>query len=131
MQMDIGFIGLGTMGEPMALNLIRAGTKLCVWNRSASKCEAFRAAGARVAATPADLFNETRTVILMLADGAAIDSILSRGTPDFAATITGHTIVHMGTTLGHGEADMAAVIRASRRERARLIETDDHMIVIL
>ncbi len=30
----IGFIGLGTMGTPMALNLARAGTPLLVWNRT-------------------------------------------------------------------------------------------------
>ena len=35
--MDMGFIGLGVMGQPMALNLVRAGTKLTVWNRSADR----------------------------------------------------------------------------------------------
>ena len=44
--MDIGFIGLGVMGEPMALNLVRAGTPLFVWNRTIDKSEALRAAGA-------------------------------------------------------------------------------------
>ena len=37
-SMDIGFIGLGVMGQPMALNLARAGTGLIVWNRSPSRC---------------------------------------------------------------------------------------------
>ena len=53
--MEIGFIGLGLMGEPMARNLLRAGTPLRVWNRTAAKSEALRAAGARVAATPAEV----------------------------------------------------------------------------
>jgi 3-hydroxyisobutyrate dehydrogenase len=109
----IGFIGLGVMGQPMALNLARAGSALMVWNRSAQKSEALRAAGARVAATPADLFGETRVVILMLADGAAVDSTLGRGTRDFGANVAGHTIVQMGTTspaYSHAlEADVRAV----------------------
>jgi len=34
---EIGFIGVGIMGQPMALNLAAAGTKLVVWNRSADR----------------------------------------------------------------------------------------------
>jgi 3-hydroxyisobutyrate dehydrogenase len=49
-SMDIGFIGLGVMGRPMALNLVRAGTGLVVWNRTAAGSEPLRAAGATVAA---------------------------------------------------------------------------------
>jgi 3-hydroxyisobutyrate dehydrogenase len=67
----VGFIGLGVMGQPMALDLARAGTALVVWNRSA------------------EVFGRARVVILMLVDGAAIDAV-----------------------LGHGDADMVAVIRA-------------------
>ena len=48
---EIGFIGLGMMGQPMALRLARAGTKLVVWNRSASASESFADAGADVAAS--------------------------------------------------------------------------------
>ena len=36
--MTIGFIGLGVMGQPMALNLVRAGHPVMVWNRSAERC---------------------------------------------------------------------------------------------
>lgn len=96
--MDLGFIGLGVMGQPMALNLARAGKALVVWNRSADKCERLRAAGARVAASPAEVFRQARVVILMLVDGAAVDSVLGRGTPTFRANVAQHTIVHMGTT---------------------------------
>ena len=56
--MDIGFIGLGVMGQPMALNLARAGTRLIVWNRSADRTAPLRAAGARIAASPDELFRE-------------------------------------------------------------------------
>jgi 3-hydroxyisobutyrate dehydrogenase len=85
--MDVGFIGLGVMGQPMALNLARAGMALVVWNRSADKSEPLRAAGATVAASPAEVFGQARVVILMLADGTVIDSVLGRGTPDFGASV--------------------------------------------
>ena len=45
----IGFIGIGTMGEPMANNLLRAGIPLMVWNRSPQRCEPLSRAGATVA----------------------------------------------------------------------------------
>jgi 3-hydroxyisobutyrate dehydrogenase len=96
--MNIGFIGLGLMGQPMALNLARAGTPLVVWNRTAAKSEVLRSAGAQVAASPAEVFAEAGVVLLMLAGEEAIDQTLGRATPDFAVNVAGHTIVHMGTT---------------------------------
>ncbi|GAA4332601.1 3-hydroxyisobutyrate dehydrogenase [Actinomadura luteofluorescens] len=113
MGSDAGFIGLGVMGQPMALNLVRAGTGLVVWNRTAAKCEPLRAAGAVVADDPAGVLRRTRVVFLMLADGPAIDSALGRGTPGFAANLRGRIVVHMGTTspdYSRGlEADVQAV----------------------
>ncbi|MGA7779546.1 MAG: NAD(P)-dependent oxidoreductase [Paraburkholderia sp.] len=109
--MDIGFIGLGVMGQPMALNLARAGTRLVVWNRSAERSEALRAAGAVVAASPSDVFRQTRVVIVMLADGDAIDTILARGTPQFSENVAEHTIVHMGTTSPDYSRGLDADIR--------------------
>ena len=111
--MDVGFIGLGVMGQPMALSLARAGTALVVWNRSADKSEALRAAGANVASSPADVFEDARVVILMLADDGAIDSVLSRGAPDFDARVAGHVIVHMGTTSPEYSRGLDADIRAA------------------
>jgi 3-hydroxyisobutyrate dehydrogenase len=111
--MDAGFIGLGVMGQPMALNLARAGTALVVWNRSADKCEPLRAAGARVAASPAEVFGQARVVILMVSDGAAIDSVLGRDTPAFRTNVARHTIVHMGTTSPDHSRGLEADIRAA------------------
>lgn len=73
MQTAVGFIGLGVMGTPMALNLARAGTPLVVWSRSHGSDDALRDAGARVAEHVDDVFATCRTVILMLANDAAID----------------------------------------------------------
>jgi len=110
---DVGFIGLGVMGQPMSLNLAHAGTPLVVWNRSADKSDALRAAGATVVTSPADVFKQARVVILMLADGAAIDSILGRGTPDFSANVAQHTLVHMGTTSPGYSRGLEADVRAA------------------
>ncbi len=110
---DIGFIGLGTMGQIMALNLAKAGESLTVWNRSADRCEPLRAAGAAVAPDSAAVFSQTGTVILMLADEAAVDAVLARGTADFAARVCGHTIVHMGTVFPTYSQELDADIRAA------------------
>ncbi|RYF73129.1 MAG: NAD(P)-dependent oxidoreductase, partial [Comamonadaceae bacterium] len=96
--MHIGFIGLGVMGLPMALNLARANTPLWVWNRSPDKCETLRAAGAQVASTPAEVCENAQVIILMLAHEQAMDEALQRGTPAFAGQVSNRTIVHMGTT---------------------------------
>lgn len=111
--MDLGFIGIGVMGQPMALNLIRAGTPLTIWNRSLDSIEPLRALGATVAASPADVFRRTSVVILMLAHGGAIDSVLGRGTPAFEANVAQHTILHMGTTSPEYSRALEADIRAA------------------
>lgn len=95
--MPVSFIGLGVMGEPMALNLARAGTPLLVWNRSPDKCASLQAAGAEVAGSLDEVFARARVVILMLADTAAIDAVLGRGTADFNSRAADHIIVQMGT----------------------------------
>ena len=110
---EVGFIGLGLMGEPMARNLLRAGTPLVVWNRTAARTEPLAAGGARVAATAAGVFRRARVVVLMLADGDAMDEVLGRGTPRFAARVAGHTVVHTGTTPPAYSQGLADDVRAA------------------
>jgi 3-hydroxyisobutyrate dehydrogenase len=109
----VGFLGLGLMGEPMAYNLLRAGTKLVVWNRTAARTEPFRAGGADVAGSVAEVFERAPVVLAMLANGAAIDATLGRGTPEFAALVAGRTLVHMGTTAPAYSAGLEADVRAA------------------
>ncbi|MFG2683823.1 NAD(P)-dependent oxidoreductase [Streptomyces sp. NPDC048392] len=108
----VGFIGLGIMGQPMALRLARSGTPLVVFNRTPARAAPLRAAGAEVAGSPAEVFDRADPVILMLADGPAIDAVLGRGTPEFASRVARRTVVHMGTTspgYSHGlESDVRA-----------------------
>ncbi len=111
--MDIGFIGLGVMGQPMALNLLHAGASLVVWNRSAHRCVPLHAAGAQVARSPEQVFHASSVVILMLAHGEAMDQVLARGTPVFARRVQGRTLVHMGTTSPQYSAALEAEVRAA------------------
>lgn len=76
--MDVGFLGLGRMGRPMALNLVKAGHRVRVWNRSPGAAEALRAHGAEPVATPAEAFRGDAAVT-MLADDAALRAVLIEG----------------------------------------------------
>jgi 3-hydroxyisobutyrate dehydrogenase len=109
-MLPAGFLGLGLMGQPMALRLAGAGTPLVVWNRTHDKTVPLREAGAQAAADVATVFARTQIVLAMLADETALDAVLARGTPRFADLVAGHTIVHMGTTAPHYSRALAADI---------------------
>ncbi|MFM0272870.1 NAD(P)-dependent oxidoreductase [Paraburkholderia aspalathi] len=111
--MKTGFIGLGVMGQPMALNLARAGTPLVVWNRTPDRCDALRDAGAQIADSAADVFRQAHIVILMMATDTALDAVLGRHTADFATNVAQHIIVHMGTTSADYSRGLEADIRAA------------------
>ena len=109
----VGFVGLGVMGRPMALNLARAGTPLLVWNRTSERCEPLRAAGAEIAADPGEVFVRAGVVFLMLADEDATNAVLGRGTPAFTARVAGRTLVHMGTTSPEYSVGLQDDVRAA------------------
>jgi 3-hydroxyisobutyrate dehydrogenase-like beta-hydroxyacid dehydrogenase len=69
--MEIGFIGLGQMGSGMAANLLKAGHRLTVYNRSPQKAAALAAQGAKVASTVSGAC-EGQVVVTMLADDNAV-----------------------------------------------------------
>ena len=73
--MKVGFIGLGRMGEAIALRLQEAGHDLAVYNRTAAKAKALAAGGATIAETPADAARGREVVITCLADDASLDEI--------------------------------------------------------
>lgn len=111
-QEALGFIGLGLMGEPMALNLLRAGRSLVVWNRSTAKAARLVAAGATLASSPSEVFRRTRTIILMLANEEAIDSVLDRRGPEFRSRVGGRVIIQMGTTSPEYSLILESEVRA-------------------
>lgn len=69
MTTTIAFLGTGTMGEPMARNLLSAGFQVRAWNRTASKAHPLAAAGALVMDTPAEAARGADMLITMLLDG--------------------------------------------------------------
>ncbi|AGB72375.1 NAD-binding protein [Rhizobium tropici CIAT 899] len=110
---EIGFVGLGVMGQPMALNLAKAGTRLVVWNRSPAAADPLREAGATVAVSVEEVFERARIVVLMLVNEMVLDAVLRRGTPDFAKLVAGHIVVSMGSNPPDYSRGLAADIVAA------------------
>ncbi len=102
---NIGFLGLGIMGSAMANNLIKAGFKVTVWNRSPEKCAELAALGAQVAATPAEVTSSCRISFAMLADPEAAQAVCFG--PGGALE---------GIGAGRGYVDMSTVDAATARE---------------
>jgi 3-hydroxyisobutyrate dehydrogenase-like beta-hydroxyacid dehydrogenase len=74
--MKVGFLGLGNMGSEMARNLIKAGHSLTVYNKTQSRAEELASIGAKVARTPGQAASDVEAIITMVADDAAIESIV-------------------------------------------------------
>jgi 3-hydroxyisobutyrate dehydrogenase len=102
--MKLGFIGLGTMGAPMATNLLKAGHELAVCNRSPEKVAPLVEVGASRADSPADAASGTRATILMVTNAEAVQEVLFgdkgvvQGLPAGAAVINMGTIGAVATT---------------------------------
>jgi 3-hydroxyisobutyrate dehydrogenase-like beta-hydroxyacid dehydrogenase len=76
MSEQIGFIGLGNMGQPMARNLLNAGFALRVYNRNASKAEPLVAQGTQQVFKPSDVVEPGGIVITMVANDSALESVV-------------------------------------------------------
>ena len=72
---NIGWIGLGKMGQPMALNLIKANQKVSVFNRSPEKSKIHQEAGGSIASSIADLANSSDVIFTMISDDTAIEQV--------------------------------------------------------
>lgn len=96
--MRVGFVGLGLMGQPMALRLVRTGHDVVVWNRTPERASVLVGEGATLAANLEEVFENSDIVLLMLANASAIDAVLDRGGPRFAARVARPVVVAMGTT---------------------------------
>ncbi|EXF82114.1 hypothetical protein CFIO01_00628 [Colletotrichum fioriniae PJ7] len=88
--MRVGFLGLGFMGTPMALNLAHK-FPLTVWNRSVSKYPALTQAGAKIGDTPAAVVHQSDVIFTMLFDGPALISIFDN---DFKSALRGKTLIN-------------------------------------
>ncbi len=71
----VAFLGLGIMGAPMAVNLVRAGFDVVGWNRTASKATPVREAGGSVAETPADAVEGADFILSILDSGPVVREV--------------------------------------------------------
>ena len=98
MPQSIGFIGLGIMGQPMALNLVKAGHKVAVYNRTRDKAEPLAKAGATVAASPAEAARGADVVMMIVSDSAAVETVVA-GQDGILQTLGSGSIVIDSSTI--------------------------------
>ena len=109
--MNIGFIGMGTMGAPMAGRLIEAGHDLTIHNRTRAREEALAERGAARASSPKEAAAGADLVITMVSD-----------TPDVEAVILGPDGAIHGMKEGAVLVDMSTISPTATREIARALE---------
>ncbi len=110
--MDIGFIGLGLMGRPMAINVARGGHTLHLWARRPVTLEPFAASGARVHASAAGVAQHADLVVTMVADA-----------PDVEEVVLGANGIAEGAKQGLLVVDMSTIApAAAQRIGARLAD---------
>lgn len=105
--MKIGFIGLGTMGGPMAKRLLDAGHTVTVYNRTRNREEPLAEAGAKRAATPKEAAHDADVVITIVSD-----------TPDVEAVVLGENGALHGMKAGSILIDMSTISPAVTRDIA-------------
>jgi 3-hydroxyisobutyrate dehydrogenase len=107
----VGFIGLGIMGRPMAGHLLRAGHPLTVYNRTAGRADDLAAAGARVAASPAEVAAASEVVVVMVSDTPDVEAVVAGKHGVLAGIRPGSIVVDMSTVSPELERRLAARLR--------------------
>ncbi|MCP1659423.1 NAD(P)-dependent oxidoreductase [Neisseria perflava] len=128
----IAFLGLGAMGSRMALNLVKAGYALTVWNRTASACDELVAAGAKAASTPREAVQGAEFVISMVRDDeasrqvwlddktGALAALAKNAVAVESSTLTPDWIHELSTAMQiHGTAFLEAPVSGSRPQAAQ------------
>lgn len=93
---NIGFIGIGLMGFPMAKNLLKSGYNLKAYNRSQDKADRLKEFGAEISLSVKDVVTNTDVVITMLTDDAAVEKVMS--SDEFISNIKeGATVIDMSS----------------------------------
>lgn len=96
-KISVALLGLGTMGNGMAANLLKAGFPLTVYNRTAAKAEPFAAEGARIAHTPAEAAQGAKLILSMLSDDLASRDAWTGPSGALAAAGPGTILVESST----------------------------------
>ncbi|NTV09799.1 MAG: 2-hydroxy-3-oxopropionate reductase [Zoogloea sp.] len=106
--MNVGFIGLGIMGRPMALNLLKAGHTVHVWARRAESMQPLLAAGALGATSPADVAGKADVVISMVSDAPDVEQVALGAGGVVEAARPGLVFVDMSTIAPAAAKSIAA-----------------------
>lgn len=113
MAETVGFIGLGLMGKPMALNLLKKGFTVIVHSRSRGPVDELVAAGATAADSPADVARGATKIVTMLPDGPDVTLVLDGADGIFTAMRSG-TIILDSSTIAPATAKRLAAATAER-----------------
>jgi 3-hydroxyisobutyrate dehydrogenase len=111
-KISVALLGLGTMGNGMAANLLKAGFPLAVYNRTAAKAEPFAVQGARVAHTPAEAAKGAQLILSMLSDDIASREAWTGPHGALAAAEPGAILVESSTASPAWIAELAAMAKA-------------------
>ncbi len=117
--MKIGFIGLGIMGKPMAMNLIKGGHELVVYDVNASSVDALVAAGAKAAASGMDVASQCGTVITMLPNSTHVESAVCGENGVLSAAKPGSIVIDM-SSIAPGASQKIA--KACAEKGVRMLE---------
>jgi 3-hydroxyisobutyrate dehydrogenase len=118
MDKNIGVVGLGIMGMPMARNLMKAGFEVTVYNRTAAKADRIVTEGAKKAGSPKEVALKSSVIITMVSD-----------TPDVESVILDENGIIEGIKPDAVVIDMSTISpRATRKIAARLKEKKAHML---
>ena len=109
--MKIGIAGTGRMGAAIGERLMSLGHELAVWNRTAEKTRPLAAAGAKVAATSAQLAASSETIITILTDATAIDAAYRSKDGLLSGDVAGKVFIEMSTVRPETERALAAAVR--------------------
>jgi 2-hydroxy-3-oxopropionate reductase len=108
----IGFIGLGVMGKPMALNLIKAGFLVVGHNRSRGPVDELAAAGGKPADSPADVAKQSTVVITMLPDTADVEKVLTGADGVLSTLQRGALVIDMSSISPTATERLASLVAA-------------------
>ena len=93
----VGFIGLGLMGKPMALNLLKAGYPLVVHSRSAGPVDELVTAGAQRGGSPAGVARAATRIVTMVPDSPDVERVLEGEEGVFSALTPGSIVIDMSS----------------------------------
>ena len=119
--MQIGFIGLGLMGRPMALNLSKAGHTLHLWARRPASLDPFKAVDAKVHASPAEVAKNAEIVFTIVADAPDVQAVALGENGVAAGAKPGLIVVDMSTINPNAAREIGASLAAKDRNFASTV----------